>query len=438
MGKHLRANRKSHDPAQEYVVIVGAPSNTFNGYLNDQTGDPQPAPADSSDAEIRKYIKGPDVTTHDLYWADFLYSALKLVETRRIQPDPGDILTFLIYLPPYDLRAARDWDASPYNLQLHRSSPWVAGKDPYDPLFKLGDQAAVKPKPRPSEPNHTTTPPPPASKSEPDIDHEILMRTTSEFETNPDGTPVIGPDGRPVYLFDGGFPKRARGGGGYHQIYEVVPRIIMGTKWSGTAAPNTPPLRRVQVKALYFDDPTQMFAYVENGSWSGSQYVLVPPTEDWQNPDPPPYNWVAGVQPNVMYDSWKKTPAVDRTRVKIRRLDYFGHSSPVSLPAGDFDALFLRYGWGNKKGEIPQGEVLVTSGDWQTHLSKKLFTKDAIAWLWGCNLSEHMAPMLADVVGDYVMACLGRTSYDFILQDYDSMPEPADPSYGFQRFLGGF
>jgi hypothetical protein len=430
MGNRLRINRRSHDPAQEYLVIVGAPSNTFNGYINDISGVGQPAPANVSEAEILKYISGPDVTTHDLYWADFLYSAVKLVETRRIQPDPGDILTFLIYSPPYLLRESRDWDASPYNLQLHGASPWVAGKYPYDPRVRKDDQGKVKPKPRPTEPNGRKTPPPPPSKAEPDIDHDILMRTTEEFQVQEDGT-ITG------YLFDGGFPKRVRNVYGRKEFYDIVRRIVDGSRWKSTGAPNVPPLRHVLVKTLYFDDPAQMFTYIQQGTWTGSERLHpdFTPTADWQSADPPPYNWMAArVKDASKYGDWQKTPAVDRSRVKIRRLDYFGHSTPSD--AGDADYLFLQYGWTNRKGEAPSGEVVVTDSEWNGHLGKDLFTKDAVAYLWGCQLAGRMAPMLSKFVGD-VTACIGRTSYDFILEDYTSMPEPAsdDPQKGWKRFI---
>ena len=65
MSNRLRVNRRSHIPPQEYIVIVGGPSDTYNGWCNDideQTG--QEPPADASGKEIDKYCQiTPQVRT---------------------------------------------------------------------------------------------------------------------------------------------------------------------------------------------------------------------------------------------------------------------------------------------------------------------------------------------------------------------------------------
>src|SRR5437667_12086370 len=132
--------------AREFVIIVGGPSNTFNGYghYDGNVYHPESKPENTSPAEIEKYLHGDPAhqvpghpksktSTHDLYWANFIYAAVKLVELRgrvneAMHPARGDILTFLVYMPPYASddpsppphdRQALDWDASPYNQAKH-------------------------------------------------------------------------------------------------------------------------------------------------------------------------------------------------------------------------------------------------------------------------------------------------------------------------------
>jgi len=65
---------------------------------------------------------------HDLYWGNFVDSAIHLYgKTGRIvapmqgvMPEAGDVVTFLVYDPPYVAREKVDWDASPFNFN-HRT-----------------------------------------------------------------------------------------------------------------------------------------------------------------------------------------------------------------------------------------------------------------------------------------------------------------------------
>jgi hypothetical protein len=437
MSNRLRVNRRSHNPAQEYIVIVGGPSNTYNGWCNDLNGQTaQSPPADASDDEIRKYCKvkppgAESIWSHDLYWANFLYAGIKLIETGIARPDPGDILTYLIYMPAYKLREERDWSASPYNLKLHGNSKWVAGQKPYDPRILFAEQG------KGTNDNDPPAPVPgirkaPPSTSEPDIDFEIGMRTIGELVN----------ENTYEYRFDGGFHCRLHSENGYQEIFDVAQRIVRGAGWGQGVSSNVPPLHGVLVKLLFFSDPDDIVTYLIKGTWTGSEYIHPLDTrihdENWENPAPPPYTWTAyGLMfRGVKYKDWDATPSIDRSRVKIRRLDYFGHSTINEPSASDpapldsFDTFLLQYGWENAKGEVPEGEVELRHYDLETHLSKDLFTKDSVGKLWGCHLAMHMAPMFAKYMSECT-ACIGFTTYEHILEDYQLMPEPAEPSEGW-------
>ena len=62
-----------------------------------------------------------------------------------------------------------------------------------------------------------------------------------------------------------------------------------------------------------------------------------------------------------------------------------------------------------------------------------LFAKKSFIHLWGCNLGNEMASVLAKFV-DSVRACKGYTSYDFVLTGPNVMPTPADPALPFEDF----
>lgn len=427
-----RLNRRFRKHIEEYLVIVGGPSNTFNGYYHyDAIHDkdvPEPAPSDSSPAQIRRYIKGdpaltnPDEQTesHDVYWANFIYSAVKLIETGIVRPQPGDILTFIICLRPYELRAKVDWQASPWNLQLHRNSPWVAGKDPYDSTIRLAEQGTLGPSSPRGHPNGKTaqTVPPTFSHNEHVINHEILMRTTGEYNKN---------TGKP--LPDGGFHKRPHSPQDYIDAILLIPwRIAYGSQFGEfPPSPKAPPLTKVFVKLLFLRSIDDLYAYILNGTWTGNRYLHLLETHDEKDIanqiplDEASWYGLAFLKGSPPHPEWQSLPTVDRTKVKIKRLDYFGHSGP--------DDLFLQYGWTNKKGEkVPEGEVLVPKEELDSRLTSDLFTSDSFAHLWGCNLGEGMAPVIARTV-KRVRACNSSTNYDPILAPDDpyAMPIPLDP-----------
>jgi len=414
---------KPHDPAQEYLILIGAPSNTFNGYYftNDAGNDqPEPAPADTSGAQIRRYIQGDGshpAVTHDLYWADFLYSAVKLVENGIVRPQPGDILTFMLYWPGYVLRNTVDWDASPYNDVLHHNSCLFAGKYPYDATVRASEQGKMAPPPHAPIPSRRAPAPPTYSPLEADINHEILMRTTNE------DVPL------------GAYEKRARFQSYHGHIHDIPKRIVLGSAWGSIG--NVPPLKRVLVKLLLLTTPDDLYNYLHDGTWLGDRWFhpLDLPDPDQEGVELPPNSgtWDVHAMPlNFHPKDWNQTPSVDRTRVKIKRFDYFGHASGAADETTD--AFFLQYGWSQGKGStVPVAEVLVSSDDLHAHLPSSLFTKKALVKLWGCNLGWHMAPMFQDFAD--VEACEGWTSYDNILSTPDAMPEPADSTAPWVQYI---
>ncbi|MCA9311058.1 MAG: hypothetical protein KDA21_07620, partial [Phycisphaerales bacterium] len=194
-------NTLSRRAPREYIVIVGAPTNFFNGYYTfvglqealrrgeppdgswdfqvagpdprtrreidwylDFTPKALPIAADAPDHvwkqhgwsrqardELKKRSWRPEQTmswpssTHDLYWGNFIDPAMRLYQFEapftppltRPRPQPGDILTYLVYHPGYLLRDTIDFDASPHNME-HRHKPdaayiWNPGGTPSGP-----------------------------------------------------------------------------------------------------------------------------------------------------------------------------------------------------------------------------------------------------------------------------------------------------------------
>jgi hypothetical protein len=316
-------SRRRRDPSQEYVILIGAPSNTFNGYF--RTTDfshAQPPPVDASDAAITAYLRGdgtlPLPTTHDLYWANFIYSAVKMVETGVVRPGRGDILTFMLWRGGLAGRIQTDWLASPYNVALHASSPWVAARTPYDRLYRAAEQGMMAPPP----PHVVPDPAGPIIRGtdHPRINHEILMRTTSE----------TGPDG--------GFHKRPHEWDDWERAIADIPRrLVLGWRWNQypPVVGKVPPLPEVQVKLLIVDTYYEFFDYVKLGQWpNGTRWMhwadIADETQMGQLRPMADCNWSAYAKTarGRSYPGWSATPSVDRSLVKIKRFDYFGHSGP--------------------------------------------------------------------------------------------------------------
>ena len=416
--------------AQEHLILVGAPSNTFNGYESyTPTRTPAPAPANAGNAEIHKYLHGPPPrATHDLYWANFLFAAVKLIEYGHARPAPGDILTFVVYYPGYELRDARDWEASPYNPR-HRNSLWVTGAFPYNRTVRADEQ---RPPPGLNNPIDSQTPPvqAPPSTAEAVIDHEILMRTTGELL----------PDGRP--MMDGGYPKRLRKRWDIVRALHDVPLRITQPQMSAAWA-NAAPLKHVQVKLLLLrDDATagqQFLDYLTTGTWTGARWkhpLSFLSGEQGQQLYPPPegVNWISNVNPVAYrHPDWSAAPSVNRARVKVRRFDYFGHAGG----SGTEGWFLLRYGWSNAKGVAANGEhPYISATDLEAALaaaSANPFTPDAAVYLWGCFQAVALAPLLAEYART-VQACENATSYSTVLDDANPSALPAPGPSGWKTF----
>jgi hypothetical protein len=415
----ITRSRKLKAIAQEYLIIVGAPSNMINGFIFDDpvTGDPVPStpPPTSTDPNlIGNYINGVGPTfgkvyTHDQYWANFLFSGVFLIESKTVRPEPGDILTYAVYMPGYEQRNLLDWSASPYN-PVHRNSVWVDAF-PYNYRFRLADQDT--PSKRSGRINQTRKAGPIVfATSQGAIDLEIFARRTGEG------------------IFNGGYPKRPMHDDDYTRDVMVIPDRIV-RKGTYAFPGRATPLRHVLTKVLIVRDPDDLLLYMSTGAWSGPFWTNPLTLPDPEEPRPPPPTivgldeaaWYANVNPTTdSHPDWALGPSVNRTRVKLKRLDYFGHSSAAEI--------FLQYGLSNKKGEVPEGEVVITKADIEA-LPVTIFTNDGLVKLWGCNLGEDMAQSFTSLAAT-VIACKARTTFEFVLENGGQLPQSDDPAVDFE------
>lgn len=401
--------------AKEHVIVVGAPSNFYNGFGRiDAAGNFVLNPAPKTLGEVRDFCH-PSLgnVTHDVYWANFIEPVPRLFTTGRAKPVDGDVVTLLVYWPPYAQRSERDWDSSPWNAMAWRTSPWVAGKDPYDPTVRSGLQGTFRPPSVPTVPKTSPKTKLDFSKqavSEARIDHEILMRCTTETK-------------RPGQTYD---MRPSRPSEWLDDVHDLARRIVFGPMLGGT-----PVLPNVLVKLLIVDNPKQILDYLTAGTFpSGNRWTHLLDTHDeedmanMQGPDlgdregqwwdvaaarkkgfkPPPY-WTA--------------PHISRKQVKVKRLDYFGHSNA--------DACFLKYGCANAKGDPagPVGEVLLSKQDLDAALKtapQPVFSASATAHLWGCSLGLGMAGVLQNYVTTVAAEVL--TDYEGLVLDPRAMPQP--------------
>jgi hypothetical protein len=464
-------------PPQEYIVLIGGCTNTFNGWHSfayDATGqdyvwDPMPAPhtrtevpymfktpqaVDLKTIPKEKWIQygwseyganelntkgwnGKDVQpyrpeTHDLYWANFVDPASRLFlydgplsnPHQRPAPKKGDIVSFFIYLPAYQMRQDLDWAASPFNFRNKdkyvdpTTNPqsadwWKAPATPMPervtlPLSRTwrtveDEENARKKKLADAKAREAEKV---RKLSEEDINFYILMSTTSE---NTDR--VIK---RPKYPTD--YIEYLRGdlGGG-----------PLGTVYQFGALS----------KVFLFWEPSQFIDYVHSGKWEGVEWTGGGPENDEKGndrnfvfmPGRPVRRDAFGRPMKVTtpwYKHWDKTPRVDRDIVKIRRFDYFGHSDATSM--------MLQYGWKNEKGEPPDSDLTLEFHDLEKCFKGNVLTHDATAELWGCNLGSNddagnpgIAPRLAEkFFKGGVVAADRRTVFDHILDNDTNMPEP--------------
>ena len=308
----------------EYLILCGGPSNFYNGFGKETSSGFTLNKAPTTLEEVSDYCnetKGN--VTRDLYWANFIEPVHRLFRSEIAKPKPGDIVTIMLYRPPYDFRAERDWDSSPWNTMAWHDSPWVSGKDSYDPYVRISDQGNTPvisiptlPKvPKKSDPGKV-----PVSASEARIDHEILMRTTRE-------------DLRPGQTY-GMRPRQTHSW--LDAIHDLPRRVMFGDMLGGKSL-----IPGVQVKLLVCPDEVSILNYITEGAFDDAVYwrhmLDVASFED-DIPDQDPFDKttrifdVAASRPKKGVDiaHWKKTPAGDssfhclpRTLATVMRMPFF-------------------------------------------------------------------------------------------------------------------
>lgn len=424
--KNFKRGPDHHNPVntglpEEYIVLVGSPTNTFNGYeyADPRTGQGVAMPHPKNLKGLQTYLKGypgHPSATHDLYWANFLDPAMRLYTQGLVQPRPGDIITIVVYLKGYLWRQAVDWNASPYNSLLHRDSPYVRGNPQFDPYAqRRGPKLPIPGPPSRAAFRNPSLPEPPqkfkvnAEEPEEVLNHHILMQTTS---ANTDQT-----------------IKRPRNGHDYEDYIHDMPRkVVFGPLLGGT-----PQLPNVLVKLLLINDKETLADYLGSGVFPGEHWIhmLDKRTEEDMgsgariNDHGAFYDYALAATDKKSALYWvklfkkhAKIPNVDRTKIKIKRFDFIGHSAD--------NGYYMVYGWGNQKGELPFEEKFIEywyAGDGFPPKGSKAFTRDAIAWLWGCNLGKEYAPLLTDHFKKVVAAEI-ETDFTHILDTPSSMPVP--------------
>jgi hypothetical protein len=471
-------------PGREFICLIGGPCDTFNGWIGygEKKGTDEslwmPGAPPRSRGDIKRYInfapmpvdieakpksewgkygwseeavkrlkklkcKGTQLETyktetHDLYWGNFVTPAARLYSSssawkaplQRPLPKPGDIVTFLVYITPYEWREQKDSAASPHNPD-HRTKPDAAkywkssygssGSAPKskpstryrgsqddqkrEAKRKAADAAAMK-----ADPHRPL--------SDDDINFHILMRTTSE--------------NTPEYL------KRPTRYDTY--IQRLYTDLLQSVQKRG-----------VMTKLLFIRDPAEIVSYISTGQWSGppldsynrginwdnmtdeeadaiaetedQNYGFTPPRPQKKDPSGRPLKWTL-----PWYKLWNDAPSVNRQKVKVARFDFIGHSEPWSL--------MLDYGWGNKKGEMPGGDVGVGWKDLDKAFDKgSVLTPDAHAMLWGCSLADTDDPNhslkggWAEYLNTYfhtVVAAKAKTDFTKIIHNTTNMPTPND------------
>ncbi len=428
--KNFKRGKDHHNPVntplpEEYIVLVGGPTNTFNGYtyLDREQRKYLPVPHPGNLANLKSYIEnynGEHPATHDRYWANFLDPAMRLFTQGFAKPRPGDIVTIIVYLKPYLLRQATDWEASPYNQLLHRNSPAVRYTPEFDPYVQQGLIPPGPPLPDappegprtafsfPSQPraivhNHRD------AEREEVINHHILMRTT------------LGNTGELI--------RRPENGHHYQDYIHDIPRkIVFGPMLLGE-----PRLPNVLVRLLLINDQATFEIYLATGTFEGQHWIH--PFDKHSEEDMGSgarvneqgsfYDQALGVTDRSWAHRWRKvlathakTPNVNRAKIKVKRFDYFGHAGRTGF--------WMIFGWGNKKGEHPTdlkyGEFW-RSGEGFPARGSKVFSRDASAWLWGCSLGGYYGPHLTDHFKK-VTAAEVLTDFSGILSSPSAMPVP--------------
>lgn len=387
--KNFKRGGDHHNPVntklpEEYVVLVGSPTDTYKGWAN-MEGYPKTV------AGVPRYLREGG-GTHDIYWANFLDPAPRLFWNGIAQPQPGDLVTILVVSPGFLRRQRLDWEASPYNRELHPRPLQPKKEEPRGWIpFRNPDPPVVPAKPSTQDPEYM-------------INHEIMMRTTS--------------DNAPGVIRR---PTQARQ---YEEIIHNLPRaVIFGPDLGGEAR-----LPDVLVKVVLIRTVDEFVAYMKDGTVSGErwQHAFDVPSFETAAPsevgragpideDHSYYDFAVAPSSKAWAIRWAKLKAthakpqaVNRRKVKIKRFDYFGHSFPES-----FEALF---GWPNKQETWDYASTFA-------RIPRSAMTANSFAHLWGCSLAQSMA---WDLVRHFrkIRAAESLTTYKEIPRFPTSMPVP--------------
>lgn len=228
----------------------------------------------------------------------------------------------------------------------------------------------------------------------------------------------------------------------------------------------------VMVKVLFLTEIDELTEYVRSGTWSGREASVITSDTPALGDDrvftaPSQTEWFAALSPadrrafegtdpeelHTWYESfverdrymaerksfllsprnkaaspeywnkhWEKSPNVDRAKIKITRLDYFGHASST--------AMVLEYGWANDKGELPGFDVKLEERHIKGWFERgRPTTQDAVAVLWGCHLgvdaAHSLGPWLAKE-GYFHEVIAADSSTDFHeIVERGAMPKPS-------------
>jgi hypothetical protein len=478
---------------EEYVCVVGSCSNTYNGYMYaeaDATGHSHWVPCTNPRTleGVPRYIKGPPgqkAVTHDVYWANFLDPAIKLYANKMVQPKPGDVVTIMVFMKGYLQRQSFDWDASPYNLKLHRDSPWVAGNPEYDQSGKGGAPPAPQ---AGSSSNAQIASLTPNSKTAGDagftltvngsgflpgakvswdgstlstvfVGATLLTAVVPASAISRRGTanvrvvnPVeVGSEAKPFFIkpsatdtdpedvinhdilmrttsanSDGIIKQPRQFNDEVDYIHDIPRRIVFGRSLGGS-----PQLPDVLVKLLVFNDPSSLSDYLLTGSISAQYWKHLMDTVDEDDMG----NATAVSDKGSYFDAvlnfssrqwsarWKKLlKSAGVEPPSINR-------SKIKIKRFDYighsddEAFYLQYGWHNAKGVLPWEDVRFENAQLTAALPKKNLTTDAYAHLWGCHQGGGTGPALVGAFKE-VTACEGSTFFDHILDSDSAMPVP--------------
>jgi len=172
-------------------------------------------------------------------------------------------------------------------------------------------------------------------------------------------------------------------------------------------------------KVLLCKSDDEVLDYISTGKMGDDMMAMLVPSQR------PPATDVHNRPLKVNYtwnDAWDKGYDIDRSKIRIQRFDYIGHSGPSDL--------LLDYGATNPKGKPPVATVTVDADTLAGAFAGKVLTPDALACLWGCYLGMPaddgtiFAARLAKLFGSGVVAADTATSFEQIVTSPANLPVP--------------